>query len=93
MFNKIKRAERAKKVTKFFTENKTGIRIRKSIGIVNTFEGAIHLVVALISFYGIHLEGASNWMVFAAPVENLVFGLLSLLTGFILGIDLHHHEH
>jgi hypothetical protein len=72
----------------------------KMLAIFNATEGIIHLVVAIISIWGIIDQGVSDWRVWAAPIENLVFGLFSLLTGYILGKEylhkqeeVHHGDH
>jgi hypothetical protein len=64
----------------------------KGLAILNTLEGIIHIGVALIGFWGIIDTGTWDWRVLAAPVENFIFGLFSILTGYILGAK-HHHEH
>jgi hypothetical protein len=64
----------------------------KGLAILNTLEGIIHIGVALIGFWGIIDTETWDWRVLAAPVENFIFGLFSILTGYILGTK-HHHEY
>ena len=66
--------------------------LKKILAFFNALEGVIHLVIAGIGFWGIFAEMIFDWRIWATPVENLFFGIFSLLTGYILGID-HHHGH
>lgn len=76
------------------------MRIKKAIvsllALFNTFEGIIHIIVAIVGLWGgIFATGAYDWRLFVAPIENLVFGLFSILTGYLLkDLNLHqHHKH
>lgn len=62
------------------------------MAILNTMEGIIHIGVAIIGFWGIIDTGIKDWRIWIPPLENFVFGLFSVLTGYVLGIE-HHHEH
>jgi len=64
--------------------------LRKSLAILNSLEGVIHLIVALVSLWGIAATHTWDWRVLAAPLENAVFGAFSLWTGYVLGKD--HHK-
>lgn len=63
------------------------------LAIFNTFEGIIHLIVAVVGLWGIFDTGIYDWRLFVAPVENLIFGLFSVMTGYLLKeLGLHHHK-
>lgn len=64
----------------------------KGLAILNTLEGVIHIIVALIGFWGIIDTGTKDWRIWIPPLENFIFGLFSVLTGYVLGIG-HHHVH
>lgn len=64
----------------------------KGLALLNTLEGIIHIIVALIGFWGIIDTGFVDWRVVLPPLENFIFGLFSVLTGYVLGIE-HHHGH
>jgi hypothetical protein len=64
------------------------------LALFNTFEGVIHIVVAVVGLWGIFDTGTYDWRLFVAPVENLVFGLFSVTTGYLLKeMGLHHNYH
>jgi hypothetical protein len=66
----------------------------KFLALLNTAEGIIHLVVALIGFWGIFATNTWDWRVIMPPLENLIFGLFSIFTGIVLGQWGHdHHKH
>lgn len=65
---------------------------KKFLALFNTMEGIIHLVVAAIAFWGIFAGQVWDWRVWTAPTENLIFGLFSILTGYILGTHGHNHS-
>jgi hypothetical protein len=64
----------------------------KFIAILNTLEGVIHLVVALLGFWGVVATYTFDWRVLTPPIENLIFGLFSIYTGLILGKWGHDHD-
>lgn len=64
-----------------------------ALALLNTFEGVIHIVVAIIGFWGAFATNVWDWRLIVPPVENLVFGLFSLVTGFVLGKGIHGHSH
>ncbi|AEO93319.1 gp48 [Bacillus phage G] len=72
--------------------DKVGI-LKKILAILNTLEGIIHIVVALIGYWGIFAYMVFDWRIWATPTEHLFFGLFSILTGYILGKNHHHHHH
>lgn len=63
----------------------------KFLALLNVAEGFIHIAVALIGLWGAFSLGIWDWRLLVAPIENLFFGLFSLLTGYVLGTDFHHH--
>ncbi|QOV08317.1 hypothetical protein Kirov_118 [Bacillus phage Kirov] len=75
----------------FFLETKTGKYIMKSLSWLNTLEGVIHLIVAGIGAWGLIDISAYDIRAWTPVVENFVFGIFSILTGWALGIDHHHH--
>lgn len=79
---------------KFFVETKIGIWIMGAMALLNTIEGLIHLVVAVIGIIGGVDIGLTDWRVWTPIVENFLLGAFSLLTGWALGITHnHHHDH
>ena len=64
----------------------------KALAIINLAEGVIHLVVSIISFWGIYDTGAWDWRVCAAPATDMVLGACSLVTGVVLGKWQHSHH-
>lgn len=77
---------------KFF-DTKVGKWILKSMAVLNTLEGVIHLVVAVIGIWGIVATGVSDFRIMLPVIENIILGGLSLLTGWALGLKHNHHEH
>jgi len=75
----------------FFLETKTGKYIMKSLSWLNTLEGVIHLIVAGIGAWGLVDINAYDIRAWTPVVENFIFGIFSILTGWALGIDHHHH--
>jgi hypothetical protein len=60
---------------------------------INLGEGIIHLVVSFISLWGIYDLGIWDWRVLTAPLTDLLLGLTSLFTAFVLKDFAHHHNH
>lgn len=82
---------KSKKIAKyFFIETKIGIWLFASMGILNSVEGIVHLVVALIGSWGAIDTNVIDGRVWLPIFENFVLGIFSLLTGWALGIK---HEH
>jgi len=75
----------------FFLETKTGKYIMKSLSWLNTLEGVIHLIVAGIGAWGLVDINAYDIRAWTPVVENFIFGIFSILTGWALGIDHHNH--
>lgn len=67
--------------------------IKKIVGWLNTLEGAIHIVVAAVGFWGIFANLIWDWRIWSVPTEHLVFGILSLITGHLMVSHHHHHHH
>jgi hypothetical protein len=66
----------------------------KFLAIINALEGVIHIIVSIIGFWGASDVGVWDWRLLAPSIENLVFGVLSIATGIVLGKGiLHHHHH
>lgn len=76
---------------RFFLNTKLGRFIIKSLALLNTVEGVIHLVVAFISIWGLIDKGVYDIRIWTAPLENLIFGFFSIITGYVLGMNHHHH--
>jgi len=66
--------------------------IIKILALINLAEGVIHLVVSLISFWGIYDTNAWDWRVMTAPTTDFFLGLTSLLTWFFLKDYVCHHH-
>jgi hypothetical protein len=98
------------KAKHFFYENKFGKWLLKSMALLNSIEGIVHLVVATVGaialfkmfgvavilnmlFLGGFKAGITMWGAMLPNIENLIFGVFSLIVGFALGIDHHHHGH
>lgn len=64
----------------------------KILAYLNSVEGVIHIIVSLIGFWGAFATGVFDIRVLAAPIENLVFGFFSIMTGIVLGKGFHHHH-
>jgi hypothetical protein len=82
-----------KRIKHFFLETPVGRKILKSIGVLNTIEGIIHLVVAVISGLSLIRLGVYDLGAWTATIENLILGGFSLFTGYVLGLGHHHHHH
>ena len=76
----------------FFNETKFGGWLLKSMAMLNTVEGIVHLIVALIGIWGVFATGVFDFRLLLPIIENLILGLFSLITGWALGM-VHHHHH
>lgn len=93
----------------FFYESKVGRWIFQSMALLNSIEGIVHLVVAvlgIISMFSIfgfavfsHLlflggikAGLAMWGIALPNIENIIFGVFSLIFAIALGIEHHHHH-
>lgn len=86
--------EKSKRTAKwFFVETKLGIWLMGAMALLNTVEGIVHLIVAVIGLIGGIDIGLTDWRVWLPIVENFILGAFSLLTGWALGIKHHHHHH
>lgn len=81
-----------KLVKKFLLNTKAGKLFMRSLAVLNTAEGIIHLIVALIGVWGVIALGDSNIGVWTPIIENFIFGIFSILTGWALGMTHHHHH-
>jgi hypothetical protein len=62
----------------------------KGLALFNMYEGVTHLAFAAIGIWGCFATNTWDWRVLAPAVENIVFGLLSLFTAFVLKKGFHH---
>jgi hypothetical protein len=86
--------EKSKRTAKwFFIETKFGIWLMNAMAMLNTVEGIIHLIVALIGLWGAFATGVFDFRLLLPIIENFILGAFSLLTGWALGIAHHHHHH
>lgn len=86
--------EKSKKVAHhFFVETNMGIRLMNAMAMLNTVEGIVHLIVAIIGFWGVTAIGVIDVRLLLPIVENFILGGFSLLTGWALGIAHHNHHH
>jgi hypothetical protein len=73
---------------------KIGELFIKFLAAINALEGILHLVFAAIGIWGLFVTNDWDWRLVAPVCENLVFGVLSVATGIVLGKGvLHHHHH
>ncbi|MDS7057116.1 hypothetical protein NXG04_07440 [Klebsiella pneumoniae] len=80
-----------KKMKHFLLETKSGKWLMKSLAFLNTVEGIVHLVVAGIGAWGLIDINAYDIRAWTPVVENFVFGIFSVFTGYALGSAGHHH--
>lgn len=59
--------------------------MRKIVAFVMAFEGLSHIIVALLSLWGIHDTTLVDWKVYIGPISDLFFGLTSLYTSYFIG--------
>lgn len=78
-------------VQKFFTENMVGKFIIRSLALLNTVEGIVHIIVSIIGGWGLIDIHATDFRAWLPVVENFVFGLLSIVTGWALETSSHNH--
>jgi hypothetical protein len=88
--NKLKEA-----TSHFFYHTRFGKAFMKSMAWLNTAEGIIHLVVAVVGAWGLIDTSTFDVRAWTPVFENFVFGIFSVLVGWALGIghDHHHHHH
>jgi hypothetical protein len=55
------------------------------LAFLNLSEGIIHLVTAGVSFWGMYSLGVWDWRVATSPVADSFLGIVSLVTGVVLG--------
>ncbi len=61
---------------------------------LNMFEGVIHIVTSVITFWGIYDQHITDWRVWTAPSFDLILGVVSIITSIVLKkITGHHHHH
>jgi hypothetical protein len=81
-----------KMLAHFFIETKIGMYVMASIAILNTIEGIVHLVVASIGVWGMVDTSTYDIRVWLPAIENFIFGIFSILTGYALGVKHEHHH-
>lgn len=81
------------KVGHFFLNTRLGKGFMKSIAWLNTAEGIIHIVVAIVGAWGLIDTSTFDIRTWTPVIENAVFGIFSILTGWALGATHHHHHH
>lgn len=84
--------ELKEKAKYFFNETRFGGWLLKSMAMLNTVEGIVHLIVACIGIWGVIATGVLDFRLLLPIIENLILGLFSLLTGWALGMHHHHHH-
>jgi hypothetical protein len=73
---------------------KIGQLFIRFLAAINALEGIFHLVFAVIGLWGSVATNTWDWRILSPIIENLVFGVLSIATGLVLGKGvLHHHHH
>ena len=65
----------------------------KTLAVLNFSEGLIHLVTAIISFWGMYSVGVWDWRIATSPTFDIFLGIVSLVTGIVLGKWSHDHYH
>jgi hypothetical protein len=58
--------------------------IIRILAFINFAEGAIHLLVSAISFWGMYDTQIWDWRIAAAPTTDLFLGVASIITGYVL---------
>lgn len=61
--------------------------LRKIISKLLAFEGVLHFVIPLVSFYGMYKENVWDWMIALTPIVDIVFGIVCLIGSRLLGQD------
>lgn len=56
----------------------------RAVAVLNTFEGVVHLIVACIGFWGCWDLNVFDIRVLLPNIENTIFGVFSILTGFVI---------
>lgn len=64
---------------------------KKILAYLSMFEGVIHLVVSVISLWGIYELGTYDWRIMTAPIVDFVFGFTAIAAGIVLGEWGHKH--
>lgn len=58
--------------------------ILRFVAVLNTVEGIVHLIVAGIGFWGCFDLKVFDFRILLPNIENFIFGLFSILTGFVI---------
>lgn len=64
----------------------------KTLAVLNLGEGVIHIITAVVSFWGMSSLGVWDWRVATSPTVDLALGLVSLVTALALGKWHSHRE-
>jgi hypothetical protein len=72
---------------------KIGQLFIKFLALINAAEGIIHLIFAGIGLWGSFATNIWDWRLLSPVIENLIFGVLSVATGIVLGKGIMHHHH
>lgn len=84
--------QKLKSLFKKAFDTKLGKWFLRSLALINTVEGVIHLVVAVIGIWGVCATGVVDPRLLLPIVENIILGGASLITGWALGHEHHHHH-
>lgn len=57
----------------------------RSLAILNLSEGIIHISVAALAYWGMYDTGLWDWRIMMAPTTDFFLGIISLITGVVLG--------
>ena len=57
----------------------------KVLTVVNAVEGVVHIVGAVISFYGMYDTGIWDWRIATSPTFDFFLGFASIITAIVLG--------
>jgi hypothetical protein len=73
-----------KLVKHFLLETRAGKWIMRSLALINTAEGIIHLIVSAIGAWGLIATNTYDVRAWLPVYENFLFGFLSIVTGWAL---------
>lgn len=64
----------------------------KFLALINMVEGLIHFVTGGLVVWGIFSLGRSNWQIGSGAMIDILLGIISIFTAYVLGIKHHHHK-